>query len=142
MSLSNREKSGKDLRQDLRNAFDNSANPSTVLFVKASPEVVLMEGWLNIRISPLSVKKKKKKNGGGSVIVWCCILASGVEELNGVTNAEKYHQIRIHHVLPTRKASLFSVTVIQNTVPMRYKTCLDGIIYTVSCGLLSPQPWT
>lgn len=57
MSLSNREKSGKDLR----NAFDNSANPSTVLFVKASPEVVLMEGWLNIRISPLSVKKKKKK---------------------------------------------------------------------------------
>lgn len=61
MSLSNREKSGKDLRQDLRNAFDNSANPSTVLFVKASPEEVLMEGWLNIRISPLSVKKKKKK---------------------------------------------------------------------------------
>uniref|UniRef100_A0A3Q0QR15 Transposase Tc1-like domain-containing protein n=1 Tax=Amphilophus citrinellus TaxID=61819 RepID=A0A3Q0QR15_AMPCI len=44
------------------------------------------------------------KRGGGSVQVWGCISAHGpgdIVKIDGILNAAKYHQILIHHAIPS-----------------------------------------
>lgn len=69
------------------------------------------------------------KRDGGSVIVFIvfCFSVSDVGNLvqaDGRINAEKYCQIVIHHVIPTKKhlistALLLTTTITQKTIPMQ-----------------------
>jgi transposase len=46
------------------------------------------------------------KHGGGSVMVWGCFMGTKVGDLyriNGIMNKEQYHQILVHHAIPSGK---------------------------------------